>query len=148
MTNTANFSDWLAICELKARYCRSLDSKDWAGYGDCFTEGFLLDTRPAGGYVIEGRDEAVKLVRGSVETAETAHQVHNPEISFDEDGASGIWAMEDRVQWGPDRIARMGNLGHTGWGHYRERYVKCADGKWRIAASTLSRLRVDVHLAP
>ena len=24
----------------------------------------------------------------------------------------------------------MGNLGHTGYGHYREHYVKCTDGKF------------------
>lgn len=145
MSNIPNFADWLAICEVKARYCRTLDTKDWAGYADCFTEDLLLDTRPSGGYLVKGRDEAVKLVRASVETAATAHQVHSPEISFDADGANVIWAMEDRVVWGTERIEKMGNLGLTGWGHYRERYVKCADGKWRIAQSSLSRLHMDIH---
>ena len=30
----ANFEVWKAICEVKARYCRCLDTKDWAGYAD------------------------------------------------------------------------------------------------------------------
>jgi hypothetical protein len=144
MTGMADFADWLAICETKARYCRCLDTKDWAGYADCFTETFLLDTRPAGGYVVEGRDEAVRMVRGSVEAASTAHQVHSPEMSFDGDGADVIWAMQDRVVWDEERARRMGNAGHTGYGHYHERYVKCPDGRWRIARQTLTRLHVDV----
>jgi ketosteroid isomerase-like protein len=142
---TPNFSDWLAICETKARYCRCLDTKNWNGYADCFTEDFLLDTSDAGGYVIKGRDEAVRMIRGSVEMAKTAHQVHSPEIIFNSDGADVIWAMQDRVVWGTDRVAKMGNAGHTGYGHYHERYVKCSDGKWRIASQRLTRLHVDVH---
>ena len=144
----ADFLDWLAICETKARYCRCLDTKDWDGYADCFTQDLVLDTVPAGGYRIEGRERAIKAVRGSVETAKTAHHVHNPEITFDADGANVIWAMQDRVDWGEDRIAAMGDLGHTGYGHYRERYVKCPDGRWRIKSTTLSYLHFDVRPLP
>ena len=53
---TANFADWVAISETKARYCRCLDTKDWAGYADCFTEDVVLETPPAGD-VTSGRDE-------------------------------------------------------------------------------------------
>ena len=117
---TANFADWVAICETKARYCRCLDTKDWAGYADCFTVDLVLDTGPAGGYKVEGRDEAIRLIRGSVETAKTAHHVHNPEIAFAADGQSAdvIWAMQDRVEWGEERREKMGDLGHIGYGHY------------------------------
>jgi hypothetical protein len=141
---TPNFADWVAICETKARYCRCLDTKDWAGYTDCFTADFVLDTPPEGN-VTHGRDAAVKTVRGAVETAKTAHQVHNPEITFDANGkgADVIWAMQDRVTWGEDRRKRMGNSGHTGYGHYRERYVKCDDGRWRIKSLILTYLQMD-----
>ena len=147
---TADFADWLAICETKARYCRCLDTKDWAGYADVFTEDLVLDTTPAGGYKVEGRDAAIRMVRGSIETAKTAHQVHNPEMTFAADGRSAevIWAMNDRVAWGEDRIPAMGSLGHTGYGHYREHYVKCPDGKWRIQRNTLSYLQFDVIPLP
>lgn len=146
---TANFADWLAICETKARYCRCLDTKDWAGYADCFTEDLVLDTVPAGGYRIEGRDNAIAAVRGSVETARTAHQVHNPEIRFTgPDEAQVIWAMQDRVEMGPERGEAVGELGHTGYGHYRERYVRCPDGAWRIAETQLSYLHYDRHTLP
>ena len=139
-----NFADWLAICEVKSRYCRCLDTKDWAGYADCFTQDLVLDTTDAGGYVVKGRDAAVALVRKSVETAKTAHHVHNPEVTFDgADAADVIWAMQDRVQMGEDRQALVGELGHTGFGHYRERYVRCDDGKWRISSTALSYLHYD-----
>ena len=145
MNMSANFADWVAICETKARYCRCLDTKDWAGYADVFTEDLVLDTTPAGGYKVEGRDEAIRTVRGSIETAKTAHQVHNPEISFAADGQSAdvIWAMNDRVIWDAERAKKMGDLGHTGFGHYREHYVKCDDGTWRIKRTALSYLAFD-----
>jgi hypothetical protein len=144
-TMSADFADWMAICEVKARYCRCLDSKNWAGYAEVFTEDLILDTGPAGGYKVEGRDNAIRMIRSSVETAKTAHQVHNPEITFasDRQSADVIWAMNDRVIWGPDRITAMGDLGHIGYGHYREHYIKCPDGKWRIKRQELSYLIFD-----
>ncbi len=145
MTISANFADWIAICEVKARYCRTLDTKDWAGYADCFTEDLVLDSTASGGYAVHGRDAAVKMVRGSIETAKTSHQVHSPEISFDADGADVIWAMQDLVLWGAEQTARLGSAGITGWGHYLERYVKCPDGKWRISRTTLTRLHIQSH---
>ncbi len=53
------FADWLAIADLKARYCRLLDSKDWDGFAALFTEDFLLDASGSGGPVLEGRDVAI-----------------------------------------------------------------------------------------
>ncbi len=141
----ADFQDWQAICETKARYCRCMDTKDWAGFADCFTEDMVLDTTPAGGFCVEGRDAVVRAVRGAIETAKTAHHVHNPEITFDADGqgADVIWAMQDRVEMGDERRGEAGEMGHTGYGHYRERYEKCADGKWRIKTTQLSYLHFD-----
>lgn len=147
---TTNFTDWLAICETKARYCRCMDTKDWAGYADCFTEDYELDTTPIGGYKIAGRDAVMKAVLGSIEHARTAHQVHNPEIVFDADGqgADVIWAMNDRVEMAEDRREAAGEYGHTGYGHYHERYVKCPDGKWRIKTNRLSYLHFDQRPYP
>jgi len=141
----SRIADHFAICETKARYCRTLDTQDWEGYADVFTENLVLDTTPAGGYLVDGRDEALRMIRASLDGARTAHQVHSPEIRFDGDAAEVVWAMQDRVVWSAERAARMGNLGHTGYGHYHERYVKCTDGRWRIARQQLTRLHVDVH---
>lgn len=140
-----NFPDYVAICETKARYCRTLDSKDWVGYADVFTEDLVLDTEPAGGYKVHGREEALRMVRRSVEHAKTAHQVHSPEIQFHGDSADVIWAMQDRVVWPEERARQMGNRGHTGYGQYHEHYIRCADGKWRIQRQQLTRFHVDIH---
>ncbi len=143
---TANFADWVAIVETKARYCRCLDTKDWAGYADCFTEDLVLETPPAGN-ITHGRDVAVKKIRSLVETSKTTHHLHNPEISFDADGqgANVVWAMQDRNTWDEARRAQTGHAGHTGYGHYHERYVKCPDGRWRIKSQKLSYLQMDFY---
>jgi len=137
-----NFEDWAAIVETKSRYCRCLDTKDWAGYGDCFTEDFLLLTPPDGKH--SGRDAAVAYVRSHVGPWKTVHHVHNPEIAFDgPDAADVIWAMQDRNDWGEEYARKIGYSGHMGFGHYHERYVRCPDGKWRIKTSKLSYLNMD-----
>lgn len=139
----ANFDDWKAICEVKARYCRCLDTKDWAGYADCFTEDFELEL-PPDGMVHKGRDTAVASVRGHVEHWITTHHVHNPEIAFDgADAADVVWAMQDRNTYPEAQAREMDCSGHLGFGHYHERYVRCDDGKWRIARSRLSYLQMD-----
>jgi len=130
-----DFSDWLAIANVKAAYCRLLDSKDWQGWGQLFTEDFQLDVTGSGGEVVTGRDAVVASVRSAIETAKTAHQVHFPEITISGDEASAIWPMQDRVVWDESRAL-------TGFGHYHERYVRTADG-WRIAAQKLTRLQMD-----
>ena len=140
-----NFKDWAAIVETKARYCRCLDTKDWAGYADCFTEDFKLMTPPEGNNH-EGRDAALRYIRSRVETSKTVHHVHNPEITFDgADAATVIWAMQDRNTWSDDRRKAMRCSGHTGFGHYHERYIRCSDGKWRIKTSQLSYLHMDLY---
>jgi 3-phenylpropionate/cinnamic acid dioxygenase small subunit len=40
--------DRIAICELKARYCRLLDTKQWHAWSQLFTEDIVLDTSEAG----------------------------------------------------------------------------------------------------
>lgn len=143
------FADYLAICGTKARYCRCLDRKDWAGYADTFTPDAVLDTRPSGGREVEGRDAAVAMVRVSIGDAVTVHQVHSPELTpVDADTVDVVWAMQDRVIWAPERAREVGRRGLTGYGHYSERYARGPDGRWRIALSTLTRLHIDFEPLP
>jgi hypothetical protein len=127
----------IAISEGKARYCRALDTKDWALLGALLTEDFELDvTEGTDLPVISGRDAAIEQIRSSIDTAATAHQVHVPEMQFDEGGASVIWPMQDRVVWGPEQPSLVG------YGHYHERWV-LRDGEWKLAALRLTRLHLD-----
>ena len=45
----SDFNDWLAIANVKAAYCRLLDTKDWQGWGQLFTEDVVVDVRGSGG---------------------------------------------------------------------------------------------------
>lgn len=137
MAAAPDFADWLAICNVKADYCRLLDTKQWDAWAQLFTQDCGFDTTQSGGSIVEGRDAMVGFVRASLADAKTAHQVHSPQMTFDgPDAADVIWAMQDRV------IKDTFDL--TGFGHYHERYVRTAEG-WRIAAQTLTRLILDIQ---
>ena len=126
-----------AIKQLKARYCRLLDTKEWSAWRGLFTDDFHSDTSESGGKVIDGADEFVAFTRKSLRNQPTVHQVHAPEIEVTSaTSARGVWALEDVVRFGPGVNLR-------GYGHYTETYEK-ADGQWRIKSSKLTRLREDV----
>ncbi|HEY1075806.1 MAG TPA: nuclear transport factor 2 family protein [Fontimonas sp.] len=127
-----------AIKQLKARYCRILDAKDWRAWRDLFTDDFVSDTTSSGGKRIEGADAFVAFVsRILTPSRTTVHHVHAPEVSLTSAStANGIWAMEDLVRLFPFISLR-------GYGHYHETYEKI-DGIWRIKSSDLSRLRMDL----
>jgi hypothetical protein len=127
------------IKQLKARYCRFLDAKDWNAWRGIFTDDFISDTSEAGGKLINGGDEFVAFVRKNLGARHrtTVHQVHAPEIELiSETSARGIWALEDFVRFAP-------GLNLRGYGHYTETYEK-TEGIWRIKASKLTRLREDI----
>lgn len=131
-----------SLKQLKARYCRLLDSKDWAAWRLLFADDFVSDTSPAGGKVIRGADEFVAFTRKNLDgpSHPTAHQVHAPELELlSPTTARGVWALEDVV-----RLAPGVNL--RGYGHYHETYEKI-DGQWRFTSSTLTRLREDIFNA-
>ena len=56
--------------------------------------------------------------------------------------ADVIWAMQDRNTWSEGKRAQAGNRGHTGFGHYHERYRR-VDGQWLISYRRLERIRVE-----
>lgn len=139
MDTTSTLLDIEAIKQLKARYCRLLDAKDWPAWRQLFTDDFYSDTSESGGKSIHGADDFVAFVKRALgkKTRATVHQVHAPEITLtSEHTATGIWALEDIVRFAP-------GLNMNGYGHYFETYVKI-DGHWRIQSSKLTRLREDI----
>ena len=137
-----------AIRTVKARYCRYLDSKDWDGLASIFTDDFVLDVQEDTGQPpFVGRDAAIATIKWSVSDAKTAHQIHFSEIELDGDVANVVSPMQDRVVWAPGKSPLPGVASITGFGHYRERYVR-QDGAWRIAHLQLTRLHVDMHPEP
>ncbi|HEY1440518.1 MAG TPA: nuclear transport factor 2 family protein [Mycobacterium sp.] len=99
-----------AIRQLKARYCRFLDTKDLEGWRGVFTTDVVvsLDMAVSTGGAdpkmappLEGVDNFVPMVMGSLENAATMHHCHTPEITLTSaTTATGIWAMEDWIIFG------------------------------------------------
>jgi uncharacterized protein (TIGR02246 family) len=125
-----------AIKQLKARYFRTMDTKDWSGMRQVFTDDVIMDTSAAGGGVVAGADEFLTFLQPVLQDAITVHHGHMPEIEIcSPSAATGIWALQDTIVW-PDG-SRM-----QGYGHYHETYEQVA-GEWKIKSSTLTRLLVD-----
>ena len=125
-----------AIKQLKARYFRTMDQKDWDGMRRVFSDDVTMDTTSSGGGVVTGADTFIEFLRKAIGDVITVHHGHMPEITLTSPTtATGIWAMEDMLRW-PD-----GRELH-GFGHYEETYEKQA-GTWRIKSSKLTRLRMD-----
>ena len=130
-----------AIKQLKARYCRTMDTKDWAAMRRVFTDDVTMDTTDSGGNVQTGADDFLTFLVEAIGDVVTVHQCHTPEIELTSaTTATGIWAMEDML-----RFADGSEL--HGYGHYHETY-RAHDGDWRISSSTLTRLRMDFTAAP
>lgn len=135
MAGNPGFDDWVAICNVKAEYCRLLDTKQWDAWAQIFTEDLHMDVSEAGGEITTDRKSFVGPLSIMLAEVKTAHQVHSPLITVDGDRADVIWAMQDRLVW-PD-----GNT-MTGYGHYTEEYRRTQQG-WKIAKSKLTRLILE-----
>src|SRR5215470_1823207 len=71
------------IRQLKAKYCRSIDTKQWQLLRSLFTDGARFE-----GF------------RAAPTGAISVHHCHTPEIVFTDDStARGIWAMMDYLEW-------------------------------------------------
>jgi uncharacterized protein (TIGR02246 family) len=124
------------IRQLKARYFRTMDNKDWKGMRQVFTDDVVMDTTDSGGNIIEGADAFMDFLEPTLRDAVTVHHGHMPEIEITSDStARGIWALQDTILW--PNGSRM-----VGYGHYHETYQKVG-GEWKIKSSTLTRLHTD-----
>jgi uncharacterized protein (TIGR02246 family) len=131
--------DIAEIEQLKARYFRLVDTKQWDEWALVFASDAVLEI-PEGELTYRGRDEIVGNVSTVMAELRTVHHGHMPEIEITgPDTARGVWAMTDYVEWPAEDGTRVGL---RGYGHYVEEYVR-EDGQWCIARSRLERLRVD-----
>jgi hypothetical protein len=136
------------IKQLKARYFRMMDTRDWGGMAQVFctdakfdcSEGFMcapLGGEPEGtvGPVTHGRAAIMAWVSDAFASQTSLHHGHCHEITItSETEAHGVIAMEDQIFAG-DRKTRLLDAS----GHYHERY-RFEDGAWRIAETKLTRL--------
>jgi SnoaL-like domain len=141
------------IKQLKARYFRFVDTKDWGGIASLFASdarftrsgatsvldpwsGSYHPPVPAEPDVRTGREQIVEMMRAAVEQVRTVHHGYTPEIEIlDEHTARGIWAMSDEI------LDRDHLLILRGRGYYHESYEKGDEG-WLIKTSRIQRIQL------
>jgi hypothetical protein len=134
--DVARLIDIEEIKQLKARYFRGLDMKDWALWADVFTEDAHIE---ADGYPFDGPEAIIAAMKVFLDGVRTVHHGFMPEITINgPDEATGIWAMRDYLLYPGDGPP----VGFFGYGHYHEDYVRQSDG-WRIRRLILTRIGID-----
>jgi hypothetical protein len=138
------------IRQLKSRYFRYMDTKDWEGLPTIFCKEAIFDLRAGltvdaqegpDHHLIHGREEIARIIRGGLIGKVSVHHGHCHEVTVDSaEEARGVIAMVDIVT-----DAETGDLVLEGYGHYHETY-RWEDGAWRVWRSRLSRLKVATNL--
>lgn len=133
-----------AIRNLKGRYFRLLDTKQWEDWGMTFAEDAVLEVDtgvstwggdPKTTIGARGREQIREMVRETRHETVTVHQGHTAEIEIiSPTTARGVWTMEDIVD--SPAVYRRSH------GHYHETYEK-AGGSWYIKTLRLTRLRIE-----
>jgi len=126
------------IRQLKYRYFRTLDLKLWDEFGDTLAEnvvgryGTLAMGKPLH---FDNRAAIVEFMSSNLgNDVTTVHVASHPEITVDGDTATGSWCFEDTV------LATAARVMIRGAGYYKDRYVRDADGKWRISDIAYERI--------
>jgi hypothetical protein len=139
------------IRQLKARYFRLMDTRDFDGMAMVFCRDAVFNCSEGYGYlpvggawqgeigpITRGRDAIMEWIRNAFSKWTSVHHGHCHEVTIDsETEAHGVIAMEDYIR----DLDRRTKVVHAA-GHYHERY-RIEDGVWRIAETKLTRLFSD-----
>lgn len=127
-----------AIKQLKARYCRAMDTRDWHALASCYTEDTYIDLtgeEALAGFrePIRGVDAVVASIRDALGAGKCIHVTFLPEITFTSaDAAQGIWGLEYST-WQPPGSPLP--ILH-GFAYSHDEYVR-VDGHWLIRSIAL-----------
>lgn len=132
-----------AIRQLKARYFRFVDARQWDCLRDLFTSDATLHF-PERTTAPEGCDTCISRLSRLLPTdVISIHEGGMADISiFDESSAQAIWFMRDTIIFPTNRPNPFGVTRLQGAGHYHETYRR-QSGTWRIASLRLDRLLVE-----
>jgi len=123
------------IKQLKSRYFRCLDAKDWPGLAACLTEDVTFDY-PPGQIHVKGSKELIANFSKRHATTVTAHTGSMPDIELkDTYHAEGNWFMTDYIIGIDDKKQQTIT---QGFGRYFESYYR-DNGKWLIKSIVLER---------
>ena len=136
------------IKQLKSRYFRALDFKEWSVLGGLFTDETLIDfsdqpelwehgpeadRADPNDWVFTDGVACARAIEPLFANMVTVHHGHDPEINIEsETSARGTWSLYDRLEFA-DEIFH-------GYGHYHEEYAR-VDGRWLFSKLVLTRVR-------
>lgn len=142
------------IKQLKGRYFRVMDSKDWKGLRTIFCDDAVFDARASlsidghgkegraaesNDWIFRGGDVIAEFIKGAIGSSRTVHHGHCHEVEIvSSNEASGVIAMEDQI-WDEAGVT----MSLHGCGHYHETYRR-VEGGWRIHTSRITRLHVSL----
>jgi hypothetical protein len=137
MTDLQTLLDDHEIRHLAFRYCRALDTKDWALLDDVFVPDATAELGAP--TLLTGIEE----IRGRIRAAlglldDSQHLVGNHEIDVDGDTATHRCYLQAQHI----RAAADGGPNYLVGGRYDDRLVRTADG-WRIVHRTLTVMWTD-----
>lgn len=122
--------DVAALKALKYRYLRTLDTKQWEEFADCFVPDATGDY---GGLTFDTRDDLVAYLRANLGArVVTMHHVHHPEIDVTGDAATMRWYLHDKVIVPEHRFLLEGAA------FYTDRCVR-TDAGWKLAHTGYER---------
>jgi hypothetical protein len=129
-----------AIKQLKARYFRALDSKDWELMKSCLANNCTAKY-DGGKYSFNGREHIVQFFSSYMGNPKLIfmHHGHHPEITLLNDTeASGIWYLQDIV------INLENNTTLRGAGFYHDRY-QLENNHWKILETGYERTFEEIE---
>lgn len=134
------------IRDLKARYVRLADTKQWEELAaTVLAEDAVLTFRDVDGSLANEvtAAEFAATIGGRVGDGQPIHHVFSHEITFTgPDTATAIWAMEDLIFHDRAAHPEAPFTSMHGYGHYHETYRRIG-GQWRIAGFELTRVRME-----
>lgn len=127
-----------AITRLKGAYFRLMDARDWTAWADVLTEDCVMTLAGEPPVVLDGRDAIVASAQRNLDPRVGMHLGHMPEIEVAPDGtATGHWTLLAYSTRRPEPGASA-RSGMMSLGRYVDRYRRCEDRRWRIAATSLN----------
>jgi hypothetical protein len=131
-----------AIARLKARYCHSMDRKDWDEFATLFDRNasFRSIFPPAGEQDVadrasrlsEGADEIVQNVRSDLEGVTSSHHANCPDLRM----------TGNLTAWGRWSLLFLQNDGNVcGYGFYEDEFIWLA-GSWHFRSITVDIRRL------
>jgi 3-phenylpropionate/cinnamic acid dioxygenase small subunit len=150
---TRRLVDIEEIKNLKARYFRHLDAKEWSSWREVFSDDLefvYVDPsvqhvpasaeRLANGQARVNKEQLLEHIAEAMRFVTTVHHGHMPEIAFtDGDTATGRWGLTNYCEYpvGDGTMAWS-----RGYGRYEDVYVRTEAG-WRIQRSAFYRRDMD-----